>query len=187
MGRSIKTVPEMTEALVAEKERSGYTQKLYKAESDAHKGEVLHQDILMHLTALQAAEDRTKVDFRNLDQVRQRTYDYLTACAAAEVYPSVMGLAVHGYGVSRQALNQYLLRNDNETTDFIMRTKDIMADILTNSSLYNNANAVATIFQLKNHFAHADRVEIEAVPQKNEPEALSLADIEAKYAELPDD
>ena len=187
MGRAIKTVPEMTQELVAEKEKSGYTRRIYKAAADEHKGEVLQQDILAQVNALQATESRGKVDFKNLAQVRQRTYDYLNACAAAEVYPSVMGLAVHGFGVSRQALNQYLMKHDDETTDFIMRTKDVMADILTNSSLYNNANAIQVVFQLKNHFQHADRVEIEAVPQKLEPETPSYEEIAAKYAELPDD
>ena len=38
-----------------------------------------------------------------------------------------------------------------------------MADILTDAALYNHANAVQTIFTLKNHFDHADRVEIAPV------------------------
>ena len=40
---------------------------------------------------------------------------------------------------------------------------DMMADILTNQSLHNNANPVQSLFQLKNNHAFADRVEIEPV------------------------
>lgn len=186
MGRAIKTVPEMAQEMVTEREANGYKKKLYKAEADAHKGEVLQQDILAQLGALQATEQRRKVDLRSLEDVRQRTYDYLNACAAAEAFPSVMGLAVHGYGISRQALNQFLLRNNNEVTEFIDRTKDVIADILTNASLYNNANAVAVIFQLKNSHSFADRVEIEPVVSQNDSQRLSADEIAAKYAELPE-
>ena len=184
--REIKTVPEMAQALVAEREANGYKKKVYKAEADAHKGEALQMDIITQLEALQATEQRRKVDLRDLEDVRQRTYDYLAACAEAEAFPSVMGLAVHGYGISRQALNQYLLRNKNEVTEFIDRTKDVIADILTNASLYNNANAVAVIFQLKNSHSFSDRVEIEPITQRDEEERISICEIEAKYAELPD-
>ena len=186
MSRAIKTVPEMAQAMVAEREANGYKKKVYKAEADAHKGEALQSDILAQLEALQATEQRRKVELRDLEDVRQRTYDYLAACAEAEAFPSVMGLAVHGYGISRQALNQFLLRNDNEVTEFINRTKDVIADILTNASLYNNANAVAVIFQLKNSHSFADRVEIEPVMDRSDAIQFSAQEIEAKYAELPE-
>lgn len=186
MARTLQSVPDMAEILTAERDRNGYSKKLYKAASDEHKSETLQQDILLRVSSLQAMEERGKVDFSNLAEVRSRTYDYLNACAAAAVYPSVMGLAVHGYGISRQALNQYLLRNNNETAEFIRIAKDIMADILTNASLYNNANAVQALFQLKNHFGHADRVEIEAIPAQQQ-EYISTEELERKYAALPND
>lgn len=43
-----------------------------------------------------------------------------------------------------------------------------MADILTNAALYRNADAAMAIFQLKNHFDHADAVQID-IPQGNGP------------------
>ena len=102
-----------------------------------------------------------------MEQVKQRTFEYLEACQAAEVYPSIMGLSAHGYGVSRQALNQYLNSHDNEATAFISMVKRYNGrHSLTNASLYNNANAIAVIFQLKNHFQHADR---EIAPVVNNP------------------
>ena len=186
MSREIKPIPAMAQAIVAEREANGYKKKVYKAEADAHKGEALQQDILAQLGALQATEQRRKVDLRNIEDVKQRTYDYLAACAEAEAFPSVMGLAVHGYGISRQALNQFLQRNRNEVTEFIDRTKDVIADILTNASLYNNANAVAVIFQLKNSHSFADRVEIEPVMTQEDTNRISIGEIEAKYAELPE-
>ena len=215
MAREIKPVQEMAQDLMDERDKNGYGKRLYKAASDEHKGDMLANDILQRASLLIEGEARGKVDFNSMDDVEKRTMDYFTACSEAQVYPSVMGLAVHGYGISRQALNQYLLRNPNSpATDFINRAKDVMADILTNASLYNNANAVQAIFQLKNHFEHADKMEIQPVPpepsggwsmkredcvaiiQAAEPGAdiAGLSDSELhtkaimlKYADLPDD
>lgn len=164
MPRSIKTVPEMTAELAAEREKDGYSKRLYKAQSDEHKGDMLSADIMQRADDLLKSETRDKVDLNDIEDVEQRTYDYFTACADAQVYPSVMGLAVHGFGISRQALNQYLQRNTgSRTAEFICKAKDVMADILTNASLYNNANAVQVIFQLKNHFEHSDKIELQPV------------------------
>lgn len=175
MARSIKTVPEMAEEMAAERNRNGYSRKLYKAQSDEHKGELLAADIMQRAKGLLESEERGKVDFSSFADVQARTYNYLDACARAEVYPSVMGLAVHGYGISRQALNQYLLNHaGSRTAEFINKAKDVMADILTNASLYNNANAVQVIFQLKNHFEHSDKVEIQPVPADTQQNRWSM-------------
>ena len=156
--------------------------RLYKAQADAHKGQLLASDIITRADALLQSEDRGKVDFNNIDDVKTRTYSYLKACSISEAYPSVMGLAVDAYGISRQALNQYLLRNPtSEAPEFIQKTKDVIADILTNASLYNNANAVAVIFQLKNHFEHSDRVEIQPLRVSDPVDNLSVEDIAQRY------
>lgn len=193
MARTIKTVPEMAEELAIEKGKSGYTEKLYKGSnykvvSDEHKHEMLAADIMQRVQDLRSSEKQTKVNFNSLEDVEQRTYDYFEACAAAGVYPSVMGLAVHGYGISRQALNQYLQRNaQTPQAEFILKAKDMMADILTNESLKNNANAVQVIFQLKNHFEHSDRVEIQPVQPDSLGERRSPAEIMERYKDLLDD
>ena len=165
MRKIIETVPEMAAEMATSKEKNRLYN--YKTVSDAHKGGVLAADIMSRTAAL--TERPRKVNLNSLEEVQERTATYFTACAAAEVYPSVMGLASHGYGISRQALNQYMLRNANsETTEYINRVKDIMADILTNESLKGNANPVQALFQLKNHFGHADRVEVEAIKETEE-------------------
>ena len=188
MSRSIKSVEEMTQTLTAERDRNSYSKKLYKAAADEHKGTTLQADIMSRVDALKEAGELQRVDLGNLEAVKQRTFDYFEACAKAGVFPSVMGLAVHGYGISRQALNQFLQRNTgSKTAEFISMAKDVMADILTNASLYNNANAVQVIFQLKNHFEHSDRVEIQPVVTNMLHSVESAEEIAAKYAELPEE
>ena len=172
----------MKNALATDKKRNGYSKRLYKAESDAYKGDVLQGDIMERVALLQQAQKRSKVNWNDINDVRQRTYNYLSACADASAFPSVMGLAVYGYGITRQALNQYLLAHPNTpATDFINQAKDIMADILTNASLNNNANPVQVIFQLKNHFGHSDRVEIEPIPPETETLLDDADEIATRY------
>lgn len=180
MNRAIRTVDEMAAALTEEKSAKG-RKSLYKQQTDEHKGELLRADIEDKVNALRVSDTRQRVDWADLEQVKERTYDYFTACQKAEVYPSVMGLAVYGYGVTRQALNEYLRTHNNETTAFIGKAKDIMADILTNASLYNNANAVQVIFQLKNHFGHSDTVQLQPVTPVMEDQSFSVEDIQSRY------
>lgn len=176
---------ELSEELLAESNSNGYKRKIYKTQADEHKTETLQREILLQVRGLEKSEQRDKVNFKDPQDVKNRTYDYLEACAAAGVFPSIMGLAVHGYGISRQALNQYLHKNEgSESAEFILKAKDVIADILVNSSLYNNANPVQAIFQLKNHFQHADRVELEPIKENIQPE-ISSEEIIKRYGDLP--
>lgn len=176
---------EMVDILVTEKARGrGYTGKLYKQQSDEHKSEQLQMDIANKREVLQTVVKREKVDFSNLPMVQERTFAYMEACEKAGVFPSVMGLATHGFGVSRQALNQYLLSHNNETTDFIALVKDTFADLLTNASLFNNANAIQVIFQLKNLHGYSDRVEV-APATVERADTYDADDIRRRYLPSP--
>lgn len=180
--RGMTPTEEMADVLAAEKMNAkGSPKRLYKQQSDEHKGQLLQMDIANKREVLKATAKRGKVDFSNLEQVQARTLAYMEACERSGTFPTVMGLAVHGYGVSRQALNQYLLSHNNATSDFIALVKDTFADILTNASLYNNVNAIQAIFQLKNHFGHTDKVEIApATPERNDRD-YDPEDIRRRY------
>jgi thioredoxin reductase len=92
-----------------------------------------------------------------------------------------MGLSA-AFGLSRQAVNQWMLAHPGHaTTEFIHRYKDIVADILTNASLYGSANAIAVIFTLKNHFEHVDRVDIAPVTNMGSDEEYDADAIRRRY------
>ena len=171
---------EMTRALMAHKQRDGYTSKIYKAEADNLRTEAISADISSHAKQLKEVERGGKVDFTNFEDVKDRTYRYLEACADASAFPSVMGLASLAFGVSRQALNAYISRNpDAIVTEFLLETKDLIADVLTNAALQRNADATSVIFQLKNHYGHVDTVAIEPItkePLGNIPDQKQLED-----------
>lgn len=188
--RAIKTVPEMQEDMLTDMETaSERKRRLYKIDSEEFKKAELAADIGRAIEAI--SSNRKRVDFHNIEDVRQRIIDYFTACANAGVYPSVQGLAVHGFGISRQALNQWRTRSQrdkyrtgNETRKEVERlidcACDMMADVLTNQSLHNNANPVQVLFQLKNNHAFADKVELAAVPYDNEHDDYDEEEIKAR-------
>ena len=182
------TVKSMADALTADKNRNGSKAKVYKELSDEHKEEQITQSVSSKALSLKQAINAPKVDLSNTEQVQERTFMYLEACSVSSCFPSVMGLS-GALGCSRQNLNRWLLSHPGHpTTDFVNMAKDVMADILTNASLYNNANVVAVIFQLKNHFEHADRVEIAPVVQNQlDTENYSAEDIRRRYLIDTDD
>ena len=162
--------------------KAGHARKLYKAQSDAHKTEALQQDIRTKSQLFFSADQLVPVDFNNLEDVKERTRIYLDACARAGAFPSIMGLAAYGYGVSRQAL-YWRLKNhpEAETSRFIDRVRDVIADVLTSAALMRNADAVTTIFVLKNGLGFADRIELEPVTQQNNEPTLDKDELLKRY------
>ena len=176
------TVKSMAEALTENKVKNGSKSKVYKELSDEHKGEQITQSVANKTISLKQAINAPRVDLSDTTQVHERTFMYLEACSISSCFPFVMGLS-GALGCSRQNLNRWLLSHPGHpTTDFVNMAKDVMADILTNASLYNNANAVAVIFQLKNHFEHSDRVEISPVMQNQvDTNDYSAEEIRKRY------
>jgi len=149
--------------MLAESASASYQKKrIYKAESDAFKKEALQADISRAISTLSKAD--TKVDLSDESQVRERIISYLEACSLSGTYPTVQGLASFGFGISRQALNQWRLRLGNigkPSAILIDQATEMIGDILTNESLHNNANPVQAIFQLKNSHGFSDKVELQ--------------------------
>ena len=176
------TVKSMADALTEDKHKNGSKSKVYKALADEHKNEEISLSIRNKSTALKQAINAPKVNLSDTQQVQERAFMYLEACGLASCFPSVMGLS-GAMGCSRQNLNQWLLAHPGHpTTDFIAMVKDLMADVLTDAALYNHANAVQTIFTLKNHFDHADRVEVAPVaPNTHTDNDYNADDIRRRY------
>lgn len=187
--KQLETIPEMATALSDHKNRDGYTQRLYKAQVDRHKAEELSADLENRIEALRTSTQRGPIDWNNVEQIKSRTFDYLTACAQSKTYPSIMGLSFHGFGISRQALCKYLSKYpDSPSAIFISMTKDLIADLLTNAALYRNADPVSVIFQLKNHFEHSDKLQLEPIRQESPlGSEVSAAELAARYQDLVED
>lgn len=183
--RKIQPITEMAAAMSEQVANGKRTKDIYKVQAEQFKAEQLSQDIGRAVYALSQPEaEADRVDFSNVEDVRRRIVDYLKACQLSGTYPSVQGLASFGFGISRQALNQWLRRDKNkgsEAAELIERACDMFADVLTNQSLHNNANGIQALFQLKNNHAFADRVEIEPILEHEPEAAMSAEDIARRY------
>ncbi|MDR1003194.1 MAG: DNA-packaging protein [Oscillospiraceae bacterium] len=177
----LPTVDEMAVTLAADSNRNGYKGKLYKEQSDQHKGEQLAEVTHAKREVLQEAANRPHIDLKDTQAVQERTFAYMEAAEQAKVFPSVSGLAL-AFGCSRQNLNQFLLAHPSHpTTDFIQQVKEAFADILQNAGLYGSANPIMSIFILKNSHGFVDRVDLAAVAQPMEEQEFDADEIRRRY------
>lgn len=132
-----------------------------------------------HLQTLQKLRERRFVNFRDFEEVADRTEMYFTACFECGVVPSVMGLATRGYGINKEGLMTYLDNHHDDISVYIRNAIDVMADIITDNGYKDMKAITMSIFQLKNHYGHADRVEVRHKSAKEEK--LNISEITQRY------
>lgn len=133
-----------------------------------------------------ALKNETAVDLDDVRAVMERTRDYFVACAEAGNPPSLMSYCSIGLGLTRSRVSDYCRKHHNDTTDFLARVSDLIADQLTTGALYGNLDNIMAIFQLKNLHGFADNVRIEAATQEQAPEIDEDA-LRAEYAKFVED
>lgn len=171
---------EIVSVLEARKQTRG-AKNFYKAQSDAHRGELLAADIERKIAGLRQTIRRERVSWDDLHEVQRRCLEYLECCKEAQAIPTVSGLSVFALGVTRQALNLYLREHPNTPTAlFLSQVKDCFSDVLETSALTRNIDSVMSIFVMKNDHDRADRVQLEPVitaqPLGAEPDVDALAE-----------
>lgn len=152
--------------IAADNKRGNPRANLYKAEADEHKSQMLSKSIgeLTEVLKRDQIKNISRVNFDDIEEVKQRTIEYFESCQATGHYPSLLTLCSIGYGCSRGLLDIYINNHNNESSNYLIRVKDMIADILTNASLYSVADNVSVIFQLKNLHGFADNIRVEASP-----------------------
>lgn len=133
-----------------------------------------------------ALKNECAVDLDDVRAVMERTRDYFTACAEAGNPPSLMSYCSIGLGLTRSRVSDYCRKHHNESTEFITRVSDLIADQLTTGALYGNLDNIMAIFQLKNLHGFADNVRIEAAGVEQVPEVDEDA-LRAEYAKYVDE
>lgn len=115
-------------------------------------------------------KNETAVDLDNVEAVMIRTKDYFFACAEAKNPPSMLTYSSIGLGLTLVRLNEYLRKHNNESTEFILRVKDLIADQISTGAMYGNLDNIMSIFQLKNLHGFADNVRVEAAVLDQTPQ-----------------
>lgn len=125
-------------------------------------------------------KNATAVDLDDVRAVMERSRDYFVACAAAKNPPSMLTYCSIGLGLTQNRVNDYIRKHNNDSTDFILRVKDLIADQITTGAMYGNLDNIMAIFQLKNLHGFADNVRIEAAVAEQAPQIDESA-LKAEY------
>ena len=121
-------------------------------------GDIISNEIYDRTTL----KNSVAVDLDDVNAVMERTRDYFYACASAKNPPSMLTYSSIGLGLTLVRLNEYIRKHNNESTEFILRVKDLIADQISTGAMYGNLDNIMSIFQLKNLHGFADNVRIEA-------------------------
>ena len=156
-----------------------------KAMANAEKAEAVANNLLnlagviddeIGLLDKKCLKNATAVDLDDVRAVMERSRDYFVACAAAKNPPSMLTYCSIGLGLTQNRVNDYIREHNNDSTEFILRVKDLIADQITTGAMYGNL----AIFQLKNLHGFADNVRIEAAVAEQAPQIDESA-LKAEY------
>ena len=150
-----------------------------KAMANAEKAEAVAKNLLnlagviddeIGLLDKKCLKNATAVDLDDVRAVMERSRDYFVACAAAKNPPSMLTYCSIGLGLTQNRVNDYIRKHNNDSTEFILRVKDLIADQITTGAMYGNLDNIMAIFQLKNLHGFADNVRIEAAVAEQAPQ-----------------
>lgn len=150
-----------------------------KAMANAEKAEAVANNLLnlagviddeIGLLDKKCLKNATAVDLDDVRAVMERSRDYFVACAAAKNPPSMLTYCSIGLGLTQNRVNDYIRKHNNDSTEFILRVKDLIADQITTGAMYGNLDNIMAIFQLKNLHGFADNVRIEAAVAEQAPQ-----------------
>ena len=120
-------------------------------------------------------------------QVERRIQEYICLCSDYDMKPTVKGFC-NALGISRTTLfewRQGLVRAGTHQ-EIILKAYGLLEELWENYMQNGKINPVSGIFLGKNNFGYQDKQEYVVTPNTGVPEAVDVATIEAKYAELPD-
>lgn len=128
------------------------------------------------------------IDISDAKQVEERIEWYFLHCFENDMKPTVAGFC-NSLGITRNTLMEWKRGWHREDTHqaIILKAYRLMEELWENYMLNGKVNPVSGIFLGKNQFeGYTDKQEMIVTPNTGMPEAVDVATIEAKYAELPD-
>jgi hypothetical protein len=131
--------------------------------------------------------EQPPIDIRDPAQVEKRIHWYFEHCANSDMKPTVNGMC-NAIGIHRDTLYDWRVGNQRKGThqEVVMRAYRVLESLWEDYMMNGKINPVSGIFLGKNYWNYADKQEHVITPNTTMPEAVDVATIEAKYAELPD-
>jgi hypothetical protein len=127
------------------------------------------------------------VDLNDPEAVRDRCNWYFEHCFNNDMKPTVSGLC-NAFKIQRSTLLEWkrgTYRKDTHQA-IILEAYAIMETLWEDYMQNGKINPVSGIFLAKNNFGYQDKQEMVLTPNQQN-EAVDVATIEAKYAELPEE
>jgi hypothetical protein len=121
-------------------------------------------------------------------EVEGRIKWYFGHCVNSDMKPTVSGMC-NAIGIHRDTLHTWKTGEARKGThqEVVLRAYRVLEELWEDYMLNGKVNPVAGIFLGKNLFSYRDQQEYVVTPNTGGiPEAVDVATIEAKYAELPD-
>ena len=121
-------------------------------------------------------------------QVEDRIDEYFALCVVDDIKPSVKGFLM-ALRVAKSTLWEWRQGNYRGDTHqaIICRAYDVLEALWEDYMQNGKINPVSGIFLGKNNFGYADKQEYVLTPNNGGIEKRDVSEIEAKYAELPED
>ena len=131
--------------------------------------------------------EQPRIDIRNPVEVEGRIKWYFGHCVNSDMKPTVSGMC-NALGIHRDTLHTWKTGEVRKGThqEVVLRAYRVLEELWEDYMLNGKVNPVAGIFLGKNLFSYRDQQEYVVTPNTTMPEAVDVATIEAKYAELPD-
>ena len=172
-----------TEMVDAEMERK--KTRIYKAESNEITDARISESVARIGAELEEMRINEKVDLNDTERVKTRSAMYIDACAEASSMPTMSGFA-HSMGISRRALYDFSKHNPSHpTTKWIEIVNEAIEDVLSESALRNNVNAIPAIFLLKARFGLRESVEVVGRTEESIIDALPADALIEQAKSLP--
>lgn len=124
------------------------------------------------------------------EELCERLNWFFSQCAETQQIPNVEKMS-NAIGVNRNTLLAW--GNGNKpgfspiTQSIVTQAKQILASMDAELASEGKTQPVVYMFRAKNFYDMRDQQEVVVTPNVNQVEAVDVATIEAKYAELPDD
>lgn len=129
-----------------------------------------------------------KIDTHDLDQVEQRTYEYLSLCAQNGMKPGIEGYAL-ALGINRKSLFDIRTgrqKRPKEVVEIMERTCQLVGEIMENGITDGKINPLVGFFFMRNNHGYKN-ADPEEEPHTINEETKTAEQIAAKYADIPDD
>ena len=184
-GRPPKTPEEKAETQALRKKRLEEKMQLGISTfgSDLNSG-----DNARYLAHAMVVMEQPPIDRSNPKEVEERIKWYFGHCVNSDMKPTVSGMC-NAIGIHRDTLHTWKTGEARKGThqEVVLRAYRVLEELWEDYMLNGKVNPVAGIFLGKNLFQYRDQQEYVVTPNTGSvPEALDVATIEAKYAELPD-